>query len=504
MFFNPLFIDSNSSALVQGQKGFKLGKSQYLFSDIIKISISQSESADAGSAPAFNLSLINGMANSNSSQTSAISSLVKGAISTDSKQESTDSMLANFLQLAFVNQNVQIPDTVNFKDLVKNKEILLSKDALTGALAQLLQAYQTADGQPSAANTANAASNLAGQIFSSLEDKGKVVLNFKNPGSQIKVELSKLSSQDKELFVSTKIIPMFISDAPQSGTDSATADKKISSGSAAALQNSETGDVNNAQEVNDGTGKGNLNTSDNNADEMTAKILQMPAEALPVSDSDAQSMEANTQEQLQNAQAQQQAATVQQQVPPNVNVNIQPDVAVNNVPADTGANKSDSVSQKGNTKAEPQNGNEEYKFKVVEVNTDKVQKEQEAKIFAMSPFEKNILKKSTITVNTPDSNTTADKSETVKAETQNSGPGLEAKTVAQSEQKILETNNMLFDKAGNVKADNKETVKKTDENNTGAPVKKDSPADPNSVKANDKTAIKTDDTIKDLKNTDSK
>lgn len=92
---------------------------------------------------------------------------------------------------------------------MKNKELLLSKESLTNALSQLFQIYQPSGEKSTGTNSEMLSPELlAQQIFASLDDSGKVILNFKNLTSQIKIELTKLNSTEQEQFISTKIIPL--------------------------------------------------------------------------------------------------------------------------------------------------------------------------------------------------------------------------------------------------------------------------------------------------------
>lgn len=417
MFFNPLFIDTNSVGSAQNQMNTKLGKSQYLFSDIIKISLGKTESADSDTAPSFNLSLINTEGSADS-----LFKTDKLTADADTNTQNAETMLIDFLQYAFVNQDIQLPNAAKLQELMKNKELLLSKESLTNALSQLLQIYQPANAAD-ANGTAEAVTpeKLAQQIFASLDDKGKAILNFKNISSQIKIELTKLNNQEKELFISTKIIPLMLGD-----TKGKPGEKEVVGSATAAGVENEQGSILSANAIAaetgvEGTpeaaGKFAINSPEigKQAQETEKTVPGTQKNVIiPITSDSSKDMSDTTGKNPETKNS-------NTAVPVNTAKNSQADV-----PADTEAT--------------------DYKLRVVEINAEKAAKEQDAKIYSLTPFEKNVLKKSNITFSQAEASAKK-KGETagVKNQVKTAAEATDtAKTITQAENEILKTNNMLF------------------------------------------------------------
>jgi len=448
MFFNPLFIDTNSSAAVQGQKSAKLGKAQYLFSDIIKISLSQTESASAESTPLFNLSLI-GM---NSDTTSLIGNPMTATTDSEGTSASgsgdAETALAEFLQLAFNNQDIQASMASAVQNLLQNKETLLSKDTLTEALSQLLQKYQpdstveenSAVEESAVAESVSPAGLVTDQILTSLDESGKVILNFNNTDSQIKVELSKPDNEEKELFVSTKIIPITSSNSDKtkkadtsSGqfSEEAPAETTSSSGTksifpiAPALQETS---LSGGIEIKDNT---NSNTSDD--------IPQISQKDFNIKQS-ASYPENNIK---------QSASDSENSITEEINTDNKPASAAQNyLTADKPVISYDTdikETASGNVPDTKETQND-YKFRIVEISADSSENSREAKIYPLSAFEKNLLNKAEIKYSSTDNNSSKQTAAVSVSE------GIEApaadetiSTVAETDGEILKTNNLLFD-----------------------------------------------------------
>lgn len=492
MFFNPLFIDTNSAGLAQGQMNSKLGKSQYLFSDIIKISLSQSESVESDSAPAFNLSLI-GNSGSVSSLFSNVASTAKASVDSDTSIQNPETALIEFLQYAFVSQNAQGASAVNLNELMKDKELILSKDSITNALTQLLQIYQPSLSQDSTAASIDSvgtgtvsSDKLASQILSSLDDKGKVVLNFNNTASQIKIELTKLNNEEKELFISTKIIPMALSGAANKTESSkaaaesnkAAADIKTVTQQTAveqtavpelsaeniisaqpgqthlATEQSIPGDLSPMSSViNDAPVKQNIQTdTENNSSENKQTNNKTSELAGEKSANDDKSLNTVNKTIIPINPGNEEKTKDAGQIVRDIKDVSANESAINNTSSTI---KSAPEIQKKVTqpeiKAEPENKSNEYKLRVVEITTDKTDKVQDAKIYSMNQFEKNLIKNNNITYT---SAAASDKKQA--AALADSTPAAEVTdddiaTVAQADEKILKTNNLLFGSNTDVK-----------------------------------------------------
>lgn len=471
MFFNPLFIDTNSAGAMQNQKGAKLGKSQYLFSDIIKISLSQNGSVDTEAAPSFNLSLIDNVGSISSLFSSINSNAVKSASNGSEESQNGDAILTNFLQFAFISQNDPELKSVDLKEIMKDKELLLSKESLTKSLSQLLQLYSplTQSGNEDATQSADA-ENLAGSILQSIDDKGKAILNFNNNTSQIKIELTKLNNAEKELFISTKIIPMMISTNTESDTKGSTpTENTVANGASAQAVPQTVQSSENPQAVSmpDTAGTVNKKTKNvNKTDELQGKTNKNSssesAQQTPAADSSS-------------------SAKVAVQTAPIVNETAAKAAAAELQAAKTVVKTEDNTAEKasaGSVKTEvpkTKNGSaEEYKMRVVEVNSESAPAEKETKIFTMTPFEKNLLKKASITYtsteNGSQNNVSEADSKQVQAQTTQKGETIT--TVEQAEKSILKSNTMLFEDTTEEAAVTKENTGSKEAASDKAPVVK--------------------------------
>ena len=457
MFFNPLFIDTNSAGSVQNQKNTKLGKSQYLFSDIIKISLSQTESTESESAPLFNLSLVNNSNSISSLFSTAEAKQALAANETEGSVQNAEAMLIEFLQYAFINQDSQAPKALNLKELMKDKELMLSKESLTSALSQLTQIYQPTvnDKDGTAAAESLSSESLTGQVLSSLDEKGKVILNFKNTTSQIKIELTKLNSQEKELFISTKIIPMTMAAATDNAVSETTQQKNSTNtekkGEAIVIP-IEQGTTESDKEANPDTSVTSVKETETNNSNGTAQQENVSKDTIapPLQTGINDTAKATG------------SSTASGSVSPDIKIENRTETK-GSPKAKQGKTESQSEIPKTAPQAqvvsEEENKSNEYKLRVVEINSEKVEKEPEAKIYSMSPFEKNILKKSSITFTQTEATgkkETASSANTAKPETTVTAGKETIKTISQADNEILKTNNMLFEnkaEEGSVKGD---------------------------------------------------
>jgi flagellar hook-length control protein FliK len=480
MFFNPLFIDTNSAGLAQGQMNSKLGKSQYLFSDIIKISLSQSEIAESASAPAFNLSLIGNSGNVSSLFSNAAFT-AKASVDSDTGIQNPEAALIQFLQYAFVSQNAQVTSGVSLNEIMKDKELILSKDSITNALTQLLQIYQPSVSQDSTSLTSNSTGSatvssdkLASQILASLDDKGKVVLNFNNTASQIKIELTKLNNAEKELFISTKIIPMALAGAANKAESGKTETESSKGGAevktvhqqAAAGQTALTGltaeECKSAQPAAEqSTVKETVANPKVIADASAGQNIQTKTECNSTENKETKINTSETSGETSVSNAGSSGSTNKTVIPVSTGLEEKAketgqaaedikDVssnkpAFNNTGTIKSAHEMKQETALPEVKTETENKNSEYKLRVVEITTDKSEKAQDAKIYSMNQFEKNLIKNNNITYT---SAAVSDKKQAAPAaegkqvvET----PDDNITTVAQADEKILKTNNILFD-----------------------------------------------------------
>lgn len=439
MFFNPLFIDTTSAGAIQNQKNNVLGKAQYLFSDIIKISLSQNSQAEGELTPMFNLSLVDNLTSISSLFSAINSNAVKSASGKSETGQDADVMLVNFLQFAFINMENPAESAGKVKELMQDKELLLSKESLTKALSQLLQMYQPTanNGVSHSVQTPNA-EVMADNILKTIDDKGKAVLNFNNSNSQIKIELTKLNTEEKELFISTKIIPLLNTVTKQA------AEKEISKLQGSEINNGNTENtqltpplpIKNINVMKDnsaaaGAAPEAISAVQNTktAVEGILKEAKLPDSAKPETEIKPVKME--NQNELK--------AAVQTDKPVTMKESLNAGPAVP---------EARSEKKEGKTAPVQQTKTDEYKMKVVEVNTGsetaQAQNEKE-KNYELTPFEKNILKKTQITFTSGD---TSAKKETSDIKTSNQA-AKSIDTVARAEKEILKTNNMLFEeKAG--------------------------------------------------------
>ncbi len=483
MFFNPLFIDTTSAGAIQSQKTNVLGKSQYLFSDIIKISLSQNQQSEGESTPMFNLSLVDNL-NSISSLFSAINAnAVKSASGSKEAPQDADMMLVNFLQFAFINQGNPEEGAGKVQELMQDKELLLSKESLTKALSQLLQMYQPAskNGAPSSIQMPNP-ETMADNILKTIDEKGKAVLNFNNSNSQIKIELTKLNTEEKELFISTKIIPLINTvTKPVSG-------KELSK-----------------TEVEDKTQSGEpaessmpVNGADDKKSTINPEVYQAGGTEMPkientngnikISDSEYKIAKAAA----QNVPVQTPAEKKEVKEENGKNSNISPDLKKTETVTEN-LNLEQVKTEKADVKKEVQptagqTKNDEYKMKVVEVNTGSETSSAKAendKNYELTPFEKNVLKKTQITFTSADAQSKKEVIESPEAKTA-AAANKNIDTVVQAEKEILKTNNMLFDEKAVPAEGEAEVPVKSGINKKEAPAETQPQPDGKTVKSSSK------------------